>query len=79
MNHSTENSSTAEKCTRSAKAPTISAQVIAAKVAWKATNDSSGMTTPLLKVAATESGPMPLRKIFDRSPKKRPSAPKASE
>ena len=37
---------------RSAKAPTISAGVMAAKVTWKTTKSSSGMTTPLLKVAA---------------------------
>jgi hypothetical protein len=38
-----ENSSTAENLARSAKAPTISATVMAAKVAWKATNTYSGM------------------------------------
>ena len=43
VNHSTVNSSTAENFTRSAKAPMIRAQVIAANVPWKATNDSSGM------------------------------------
>ena len=53
---------------RSAKAPTISAQVMAAKVAWKATKLSSGITTPLLKVAAIESGVMPLRKILSKDP-----------
>ena len=53
---------------RSAKAPTISAQVMAAKVAWKATNVSSGMTTPLLKVAATESGVMPFRNSLSKPP-----------
>jgi len=37
VNHSTENSSTAENFMRSAKAPTISATVIAAKAPWKAT------------------------------------------
>ncbi len=36
---------------RSAKAPTIRQQVMPAKVAWKAANNSSGMYTPLLKVA----------------------------
>jgi hypothetical protein len=53
---------------RSAKAPTISAQVMAAKVAWKVTKDSSGITTPLLKVAATESGVIPDRKILLKLP-----------
>jgi hypothetical protein len=43
------NISTAENFMRSAKAPTISAQVMPAKVAWKAANTISGMTTPLLK------------------------------
>jgi hypothetical protein len=41
---------------RSAKAPTIRPQVMAAKAPWKATKINSGSTTPLLKVAATESG-----------------------
>ena len=53
---------------RSANEPTIKQQVMAAKVAWKATNDSSGMTTPLLKVAATESGVMPLRNSLSSPP-----------
>ena len=35
---------------RSAKAPTIRQQVIAANVAWNARYSSSGITTPLLKV-----------------------------
>ena len=53
---------------RSANEPTIKQQVMAANVAWKATNDSSGMTTPLLKVAATESGVMPLRNSLSNPP-----------
>ena len=68
MNQSTENSSTAENLMRSAKAPTISAQVMAAKVAWKAMKVSSEMTTPLLKVAATESTVTPLRNSLSRPP-----------
>ena len=42
---------------RSAKAPTIRQQVMPANVAWKAANSSSGMTTPLLKVAAIAKVP----------------------
>jgi hypothetical protein len=41
---------------------------MAAKVAWKATKVSSGITTPLLKVAATESGVMPLRNSLSSPP-----------
>ena len=37
VNHSTMNSSTAENFMRSAKAPRIRQQVIAANVAWNAT------------------------------------------
>jgi hypothetical protein len=52
------NSSTAENFMRSAKAPTIRPQVMAANVAWKATNTISGMTTPLLKVAPIAKAPV---------------------
>ena len=41
------NTSTAENLARSAKAPSTRQQVIAANVAWKATNTISGITTPL--------------------------------
>src|SRR5262249_37453051 len=51
VNHSTMNSSTALNFMRSANAPTIRQQVIAANVAWNATNTSSGIATPLLNVA----------------------------
>ena len=51
------NSSTAENFMRSANAPTIRQQVIAANVAWNAMNSSSGMTTPLLNVAAIANSP----------------------
>ena len=64
---------------RSAKAPTISATVMAAKVPWKATKVSSGITTPLLKVAAMESGVMPLSMILSRLPKNGLPAVKAIE
>jgi hypothetical protein len=49
VNQITMNSSTAENFARSAKAPTIRPQVIAAKAPWKMTKISSEMTTPLLK------------------------------
>ena len=57
VNQITMKISTAEKRMRSAKAPTIRQQVMPAKVAWKAANTISGMTTPLLKVAAMEKVP----------------------
>ena len=41
MNQITVNTSTAEKRARSAKLPTISAQVMPANVAWKEANSSS--------------------------------------
>ncbi len=50
--------STAENFIRSASAPTIRQHVIAAKVAWNATNTSSGMTTPLLNVAPIANSPV---------------------
>ena len=51
------NSSTAVNLARSAKAPTISPQVMAAKVPWKATKMNSGIITSLLKVAAMLNTP----------------------
>src|SRR5438128_3764509 len=63
VNHSTTKSSTAENFARSAKAPRIRQQVIAAKVAWNATNTSSGMTTPLEKVAAIANSPLTESKV----------------
>ncbi len=59
MNHSTANSSTAANFIRSANAPTISATVIAANVAWNTMNRYSGITTPLLNVAAVANDPTP--------------------
>ena len=61
--------STAANFMRSAKAPMMSAGVIAAKVHWKATNSSSGMTTPLLNVAPTESGVTPVNSSLSSDPK----------
>ena len=55
MNHNAENSSTAENFMRSAKAPTINAQVMAAKVAWKAMNTYSGNFTVAVKVSDSVS------------------------
>ena len=68
VNQMTENSSTAENFMRSAKEPMISAVVMAANVDWKATKISSGMTTPLLKVAAMLSGVMPLSSTLSKPP-----------
>ena len=70
MNQRTTNTSPAENFTRSANAPTMSAGVIAAKVSWNATKASSGITTPLEKVAATASAFTPDRNIFENPPKK---------
>ena len=74
--------STAENFMRSAKAPTMSAQVMPAKVAWKAANTTSGITTPLLKVAALAKLPaalsqMPLSMKRSNPPKKAPPSVKA--
>ena len=68
VNQITKNISTAENFIRSANAPIIKAGVIAAKVNWKATNINSGMTTPLLNVAPTESGVMPLKNNLLKPP-----------
>ena len=57
---------------RSAKAPRIRQQVIAAKVAWKATNTISGITTPLLKVAAIANGPVAPSKVPFRRKRSKP-------
>ncbi|MNT79279.1 hypothetical protein D3C72_2185970 [compost metagenome] len=72
-----ENSSTALNFMRSANEPTISAQVMPAKVAWKAMKMSSGMATPAVKVAASESTVTPLRKTLSRLAMMRPSPPNA--
>ena len=60
----------------------INAVVIAAKVSWKATKVSSGMTTPAVKVAELVLGVMPFRNSLDKSPITAlipPPSPKASE
>ena len=53
---------------RSAKAPTISAGVITAKVIWKAMNRYSGSATPSVKVAAVESTVTPARNSLPKPP-----------
>ncbi len=51
------NSATAENFMRSAKAPTMRAGVMRAKVIWKQMKTNSGMTTPTEKVAVeSQSG-----------------------
>ena len=72
MNQIAVNSSTAENFMRSAKAPTISAQVMPAKVAWKAANTISGITTPLLKVAALAKVPLALSQMPFMNSRSRP-------
>ena len=57
VNHRTMNTSTPENFARSAKAPRIRQQVIAAKVAWNATKTSSGITTPFENVAPLANSP----------------------
>ncbi len=59
---------------RSANEPTISATVIAAKVAWNDTNTYSGIVGSM---AERVSGAMPLRKILSNVPKNVPSPPNA--
>ena len=68
VNQMIKNKSTAENFIRSANAPIIKAGVIAAKVNWKATKINSGITTPLLKVAPTESGVIPLKNNLLKPP-----------
>ncbi|MNW16070.1 hypothetical protein D3C71_2147980 [compost metagenome] len=58
------NSSAAENFMRSAKAPTISAGVMIAKVIWKVTNTPSGMSPTKL------SGVMPARNARLKPPTK---------
>ena len=78
MNHSTVNSRTAEKRARSAKAPTISAQVMPANVAWKATKLSSGTVPDKAKVPVAGSN-MPPRNTLLKPPKNALPSVNASE
>ena len=84
VNQITMKISTAEKRMRSAKAPTISAQVMPANVAWNAANTISGMYTPLLNVAAIAKVPaagsqMPFRNNRSNPPMNALPSVKASE
>ena len=63
------NTSSALNFTRSAMAPTMSPGVIAANVAWKMKNPSSGMFVALLKVPVSESPFIPFRNILLKPPK----------
>ena len=65
-------SSTAENFTRSAKAPRIRQQVIAANVAWKATNTSSGIGVPLENVAAMANSPLAASNVPLRNSRSKP-------
>ncbi len=61
MNQITEKSSTEANLMRSAKEPTISAQVMPAKVHWKAMKAYSGSFEVGVKVSAKVSVPTPER------------------
>ena len=63
-------SSTAENFMRSAKAPTMRAGVMQAKVIWKMTKASSGMLVSFEKVAGSELGVTPASKNFEKPPMK---------
>ena len=63
-----QNNNTAANLMRSAKEPTISAQVMPAKVHWKAMKMNSGIITPGVKVAASESGVTPIRNNLSKLP-----------
>ncbi|MND01523.1 hypothetical protein D3C83_205490 [compost metagenome] len=65
--------------TRSANAPTISAQVMHANAPWNTKNTSSGITTPLVKVAAIELAVSPSAKTRSKPPMKALPGVKASE
>ncbi|MCY1229945.1 hypothetical protein D9M72_423370 [compost metagenome] len=69
MNQITVNTSTAEKRARSAKLPTISAQVMPANVAW---NEAKSSSVRVFDMAYEPSAGvnMPEKKARDRPPKK---------
>jgi hypothetical protein len=79
VNHSTVNTSTPAKFTRSAKAPTISAQVMQANAPWNTKNTSSGMYTPLLKVGARALALSPCANSRSQPPMKALPGVNASE
>src|SRR6185436_20137568 len=69
----TRNSRMPENFTRSTSEPMMRQHVIAAKVAWKATNTSSYIGVALLKVAPSENVPdeesnVPFRKSRSKPP-----------
>jgi hypothetical protein len=65
-------SSTAENLARSAKAPRIRQQVIAANVAWKATYTSSGSGVFFENVAALANSPFKGSKVPFRNNRSKP-------
>ena len=74
----------AENFTRSTSEPMMRQQVMAAKVAWKATNTSSYIGVALLKVAPSANMPVaasnvPLRKSRSKPPMNSLPVVKASE
>jgi hypothetical protein len=78
VNQITVNTSTAEKRARSAKLPTISAQVMPAKVAWNDANSSS-VNEPDSAYEPSAGVNMPAKKARDRPPKKALPSVNASE
>ena len=66
------NNKIAENLARSANEPMIKQQVIVANAAWNAIKTYSGITMPLLKVAATESGVIPAKNNRSRPPMNAP-------
>ena len=67
----------AENFARSAKEPMIRQQVMVANTAWKAMKAYSGITMPLLKVAALVSGVIPDSRNLSNLPKNAPPSVKA--
>jgi hypothetical protein len=62
------NTSSDENFIRSAKAPTISAGVMQAKVIWKAMKVYSGSQIPLVKVGTSVVASTPARNILEKPP-----------
>ena len=80
VTHKAVNSMIAENRIRSAKAPTISAGVMQAKVIWKAIKIYSGIITPSVKVSASLADVTPARNNLPVPPQKALSEPpKAKE
>src|SRR3954470_19276326 len=72
VNQSTMKMRTAENFARSANAPKIRQQVIAANVAWNATYTNSGSGVALLNVAAMENSPLIASKVPFRNSRSSP-------